>query len=453
MKTFVSAILAALLFGGLAIGQTVVIDDVFGDGNPETNTDGTVGPGIDGSYYIVSADGGVDTAGTGIPEVTEPGPLKFDPSANGNWARAELLSKNNFPMPTAGNTRTMSWTIGPVTPTQISDNYRIQFTAINAARTQDTAGNGIGRGSERWLVDGTNGESAISLDLFFSEDSVFNEIGTLSGQLWEKDSTFPSANNGTQLDPTGEGGDFFGIGEELVSEWRFWEDPNTFSLTMSDTGYTWSDTVTGFEFSKDYTAQTAADFADGYWAFTMGQNPNTGRGTHELSRFLVTETGDGGGVTGDFDNDGSWDCADIDALVAEIAAGGTDLSFDMNGDGTVSAADVTDASAGWLAVGGANNPGATNGGNAFLPGDANLDGVVDVGDFNIWNASKFTTTPAWCSGDFNADGSVDVGDFNVWNGNKFQSSDISSVPEPGGMLMLLAGLMLLPLLRSHRNRG
>ncbi|MEM7312961.1 MAG: hypothetical protein AAF497_07395, partial [Planctomycetota bacterium] len=85
--------------------------------------------------------------------------------------------------------------------------------------------------------------------------------------------------------------------------------------------------------------------------------------------------GEGSGPNGDFSGDGVWDCADINALTAAIAAGSSDLSFDMNGDGMVSIEDVTDPGTGWLAVGGANNP-AQTGGNAYLVGDANLDGVV-----------------------------------------------------------------------------
>jgi hypothetical protein len=100
----------------------------------------------------------------------------------------------------------------------------------------------------------------------------------------------------------------------------------------------------------------------------------------------------------------------------------TDLSFDMNGDGFITIADVTDPGSGWLAVGGANNPNTT-GGNPFLAGDADLSGEVDGSDFGVWNSNKFTSIAAWCSGDFNADGVVDGSDFGIWNSNKFQASD------------------------------
>ena len=61
-------------------------------------------------------------------------------------------------------------------------------------------------------------------------------------------------------------------------------------------------------------------------------------------------------------------------------------------------------------------------GNPYLLGDANLDGVVDVRDFNLWNANEFTGVGAWSQGDFNADGFVDISDFNIWNANRFQSA-------------------------------
>ena len=142
-------------------------------------------------------------------------------------------------------------------------------------------------------------------------------------------------------------------------------------------------------------------------------------------------------VDGDFNNDGFWNCDDINALSTAIASGSTDLSFDMNGDGLINAADITDAGNGWLAVGGANNP-AQTGGNPFINGDANLSGAVDGSDFGIWNTNKFSNTSAWCSGDFNASGGVDGSDFGVWNGNKFTSSaSVSSVPEPTSVLGLV----------------
>ncbi|MEM7316605.1 MAG: hypothetical protein AAF497_26025 [Planctomycetota bacterium] len=81
----------------------------------------------------------------------------------------------------------------------------------------------------------------------------------------------------------------------------------------------------------------------------------------------------------------------------------------------------------------------------IIRGDANLDGYVDVSDFNLWNRHRFTDFVSWGTGDFNNDGRVDVSDYNLWNANKFTfSSPPSSVPEPSDGILLaliLTGLM------------
>ncbi len=115
----------------------------------------------------------------------------------------------------------------------------------------------------------------------------------------------------------------------------------------------------------------------------------------------------------DFDFDGDFDCDDMNALTTEVANGDSRMLFDVNGDGAVNYDDVLE----WLEIAGTENVGG-----AYIVGDMNLDGVVDVSDFGIFNSNKFTANSAWCSGDITADGIVDVSDFNVWNDHKFQSS-------------------------------
>ncbi|MEM7314184.1 MAG: hypothetical protein AAF497_13635 [Planctomycetota bacterium] len=90
-----------------------------------------------------------------------------------------------------------------------------------------------------------------------------------------------------------------------------------------------------------------------------------------------------------------------------------------------------------------------------LPGDGNLDGVVDVADFNLWNANKFDsdTEAFWEDGDFNRDGVVDVSDFNLWNAHKFTSSSpggIAAVPEPHGFLLGVIALLWCGLAQRKR---
>ncbi len=114
----------------------------------------------------------------------------------------------------------------------------------------------------------------------------------------------------------------------------------------------------------------------------------------------------GGANVGDLNGDGLYNIADLDLLCMAVAAG-TRPSSDVDS---------------WLSV-----AATFNGlGSPYKKGDANLDGVADGSDFNIWNANKFTASMGkWSRGDFNCDGVTDGQDFNIWNGNKFTSSDLA----------------------------
>lgn len=121
-------------------------------------------------------------------------------------------------------------------------------------------------------------------------------------------------------------------------------------------------------------------------------------------------------IDGDFNNDGLFDCFDLNALGAEVANASNDLAFDLTGDGVV---DLLDRDT-WLADAAPHHGLAF----AFLEGDINLDGTVDGGDFLVWNANKFTQTSAYCAGDIDMNGMIDGGDFLLWNATKFTSSAV-----------------------------
>ena len=150
---------------------------------------------------------------------------------------------------------------------------------------------------------------------------------------------------------------------------------------------------------------------------------------------------------GDFDGNGDYECSDINALVALIAVGTYDGEFDLNSDTQINGTDLDI----WLTIAGNRNLAS---GNPYLPGDANLDGVVDGTDFIAWNTHKFTQEAAWCAGDFNADGFVDGADFIVWNEHKFTSSDgVNLVPEPGAIVLSAIALLLgSKVIRPRRPR-
>ena len=153
-------------------------------------------------------------------------------------------------------------------------------------------------------------------------------------------------------------------------------------------------------------------------------------------------------ITGDFNGDGSYDCADVDALVSSIAGGTNPSAFDLTSDGLVNSADLSQ----WLTLAGANNLAS---GNPYLPADGNLDGFVDGLDFILWNGNKFTSNAGWCGGDFNADGVTDGQDFIVWNSQKFMSSDgVSAIPEPSTSALLVVTMALATgSWRSARQRS
>lgn len=74
-----------------------------------------------------------------------------------------------------------------------------------------------------------------------------------------------------------------------------------------------------------------------------------------------------------------------------------------------------------------------------LPGDANLDGIVNITDFALL-AANFNTPSYWAKGDFNYNGVTNINDFALLasNFNQTLQTDLprSTVPEPIGMSLL-----------------
>ena len=144
----------------------------------------------------------------------------------------------------------------------------------------------------------------------------------------------------------------------------------------------------------------------------------------------------------DFDSDGLCDNTDIDALGAVVLAGTHDLAFDLTGDMLVNNADRDQ----WLAI-----AAAANGfGQAYMLGDANLDGSVDEIDYLVWKNTRFSAVnpvAPWSDADWTFDGLVDGFDLLAWNHNKFTSIDLNTVPEPNGLLWFGLGSLVLAMSR------
>jgi uncharacterized membrane protein len=81
-----------------------------------------------------------------------------------------------------------------------------------------------------------------------------------------------------------------------------------------------------------------------------------------------------------------------------------------------------------------------------LPGDANLDGKVDINDLTIVLAHYNQVGTTWGQGDFNGDGKVDINDLTIVLANYNHTAGVSAagglsaVPEPGALALLAAGL-------------
>lgn len=104
----------------------------------------------------------------------------------------------------------------------------------------------------------------------------------------------------------------------------------------------------------------------------------------------------------------------------------------------------------WTSSIGKNATGATIRAITPLPGDANHDGLVDVGDLGILGANYGATSGKnWLTGDFTGDGAVDVGDLGVL-GAHYGAGVPAAVPEPATLGLLVLGLAW-PLLRRRRN--
>jgi hypothetical protein len=84
-----------------------------------------------------------------------------------------------------------------------------------------------------------------------------------------------------------------------------------------------------------------------------------------------------------------------------------------------------------------------------LAGDANIDGKVDINDLTrvLTNYNQTTVANGWGLGDFNGDEKVDINDLTIVLSHYNQSigasagGNLSTVPEPSGLVLLVAGLL------------
>ena len=97
--------------------------------------------------------------------------------------------------------------------------------------------------------------------------------------------------------------------------------------------------------------------------------------------------------------------------------------------------------------------------NPQLPGDANLDGKVDINDLTIVLAHYNQTGTTWTEGEFTGDGTVDINDLTIVLAHYNETAGSSAgpaaaVPEPSALVLIGIGAMgLLGLVCRRRRRA
>lgn len=223
------------------------------------------------------------------------------------------------------------------------------------------------------------------------------------------------------------------------------------SLITDDNTYTYE-----VAFPWEALFDTPANIMErGEMGFGLAINDDDDEGGRDSQWMWATEAGDlwmrsdtfpsvaleGGasGVAGDFNGNGERDSADLDLLAA---AASDDLTFDVNGDGTVDAGDR----AFWI----------EDLTNTFF-GDSNFDGQFNSSDFvKVFTAAKYETgqSATWDEGDWNGDGEFSSADFvTAFTGAGYEAGErnggLMVVPEPS--TIGLAAIGLLSLIRRRRR--
>ena len=164
----------------------------------------------------------------------------------------------------------------------------------------------------------------------------------------------------------------------------------------------------GSGYGLQATADVAAEDVDFSTEFTAAPGTRPRSLTLFNDRlFFVADDGINGGelwslplasesLPGDVNGDGTVNAADIDLVFAAVRGQSTDSAFDLNGDSAIDGADPLHLITEILQT---------------VPGDANLDRRIDVQDFLALSRNFNQQDAGWERGDFNGDGTVGINDF------------------------------------------
>ena len=348
----------------------------------------------------------------------------INPTNNSQPNQFTVAGNNLFFMASDGTGRALWKTDGTEMGTMLVKDIHPGFLPASSPTNLTNVGGTLyfrandGSGYELWKSDGTEaGTVKVQPGVSIGNDATFINVGgtlyfpandgTSGYELWKSDGTEMGTVRVKDIYPGDQG-----------------SNPDEMSLVQGALYFTANDGSHGVELWKSDGTEVGTVLVEDLTGDIGSAEPHNIVQVED--KLLLTATNATFGtelwscalcpIPGDFDHNGTLDTNDVDALVAAIAGALHPLGFDLDNDQLVTTTDL----ATWLQLAGAAN---LPSGNAYLPADANLDGIVDGLDYIAWNTNKFSALATWSGGDFNANGFVDGQDFIIWNEHKFQSSD------------------------------
>ncbi|MCA9217081.1 MAG: hypothetical protein KDB27_28630 [Planctomycetales bacterium] len=301
-------------------------------------------------------------------------------------------------------------------------------------------------GDGYYVLDGGKGPFGIRSDAAAGV-ITFSPATSMGDDLAENESGALLMNNydpagGTDVNTNG-GGEH---NELAVDDWTVW---NEFWITIKEADdfneYTVNIWANGSETPDEFLVTGGNGNDGGFGSYlAMGLHSTGQTGVLDVDFYAVAPgihtpvANGGGGIRGDFNNDGNVDVADIDALNAEVRAGTNTALFDVTGDGLVTTADRDEWVVGIK--------------NTYI-GDANLDSEFNSSDFVlVFGAGEYEDAPkgnsTWAEGDWDGNGDFDSGDFVLaFQGKGYEQGPraAAAVPEPAaGLSLVILGLLALP---------
>ncbi len=186
----------------------------------------------------------------------------------GDWGHGEVVSTKAFPIPEAGKSTTITWTLGSNSVTTSSGDGTGQRPLLGIASAFEREP----YSKQHWQ----NTTGGIWLDLNNMGDPRTDGV---SGEVYLADDTKTFASNGTSL--TGVD----------ISAWNWKTENHLISLVLTDTGFTWLDGETSL-YSGTYAENNLDDeFSKGFLVLMSAINHDIGRGTMSLESIIIDNAG------------------------------------------------------------------------------------------------------------------------------------------------------------------